>query len=232
VPHWGYNGSARRYWDFLYGAKYSRIERQLHHYGSGINTIPLLAEYREHPDDFYLLRVGYGGTMGAITNIDQEGFASAAFHAFPDMLKFDPLSGDYGPNFFGHALNSATYIVNHPEFGWLAFGGNLQAKGGTVKVAPLDAFRIRVYVAPLGTWLTLDAGQFEAVEFNSVTGVLRIGFTAATRITPVARLHIEQSAKVGTLGTYHPVMPFNTERGAYLVPLASKTTWIELTRAH
>ena len=63
--------------------------------------------------------------MGAITNIDQEGFASAAFHAFPDMLSFDPLSGDYGPNFFGHALNAATYVVNHPEFGWQAFGGNV-----------------------------------------------------------------------------------------------------------
>src|SRR5258708_2134176 len=57
IPHWGYNGSARRYWDFLYAAKYSRIERQLHHYGSGINAIPVLAAYREHPDDFYLLRV-------------------------------------------------------------------------------------------------------------------------------------------------------------------------------
>jgi len=231
VPHWGYNGSARRYWDFLYGAKYSRIERQLHHYGSGINTIPLLAEYREHPEDFYLLRVGYGGTMGAITNIDQEGFASAAFHAFPDMLKFDPLSGDYGPNFFGHALNSATYIVNHPEFGWLSFGGNLQANGGIVKVTPLDAFRMRVYLAPLGTWLTLDAGQFEGLEFNSVTGALRVGFAAATQVTPVARLRIEQPAKTDKLGTYHPVKPFGTDRSAYVVPLTSKTTWIELTAA-
>ena len=26
LPHWGYNGSARRYWDFLYGGKLSRIE--------------------------------------------------------------------------------------------------------------------------------------------------------------------------------------------------------------
>src|SRR5215475_2066324 len=184
VPHWGYNGSARRYWDFLYGAKYSRIERQLHHYGSGINTIPLLAAYREHPDDFYLLRVGYGGTMGAITNIDQEGFASAAFHAFPDMLKFDPLSGDYGPNFFGHALNAATYVVNHPEFGWLAFGGNLEVKGATVKVTPLDSFRMRVYVAPLGAWLTLDAGAFESLEFNSTTGALRVELAPANAYTP------------------------------------------------
>ena len=75
IPSWGYNGSARRYWDFIYGAdpKYSRIERQLHHYGSGLNAIPLLEEYRAHPDDLYLLRVGYGGVMGPLTNIDREG---------------------------------------------------------------------------------------------------------------------------------------------------------------
>jgi hypothetical protein len=230
VPHWGYNGSARRYWDFLYGAKYSRIERQLHHYGSGINTIPLLSEYREHPDDFYLLRVGYGGTMGAITNIDQEGFASAAFHAFPDMLKFDPLSGDYGPNFFGHALNSATYLVKHPEFGWLAFGGNVAVKGATVKVTPLDSFRMRVYVAPAGAWLTLDAGKFESVEYNSTTGVLRVGLAPATSYTPAGRLRIEELAASKAPESYHPAKSFTLERGAYVVPLEEKTTWVELRR--
>ena len=79
IPHWGYNGSARRYWDFIFGAshKYRRLERQLHHYGSGLNAIPLLSEYRDHPDDFYLLRVGYAGNMGVLTDIDQEGFALA-----------------------------------------------------------------------------------------------------------------------------------------------------------
>ena len=106
VPHWGYNGNARRYWDFIYGGKLRRIERQLHHYGSGLNAIPVLAQYRAHPDDDYLLRIGYGGTMGALTNIDQEGFASAAFHSFPSTLKWDGYSGDYGPNFFGHAFKS------------------------------------------------------------------------------------------------------------------------------
>src|SRR5438270_7525876 len=74
IPHWGYNGSARRYWDFIFAAKDRRLERQLHHYGSGLNAIPLLTEYREHPGDFYLLRVGYGGTMGTLTDIDREGF--------------------------------------------------------------------------------------------------------------------------------------------------------------
>lgn len=70
----------------------------------------------------------------------------------------DPLSGDNGPNFFGHAWNTATYVVDHAEFGWLAFGGNVHAENNTVEVTPLDSFRMRVYLAPMGLWLTLDAG--------------------------------------------------------------------------
>ncbi|HEV2488935.1 MAG TPA: DUF5695 domain-containing protein [Candidatus Acidoferrales bacterium] len=228
IPSWGYNGSARRYWDFVYAAKIQRLERQLHHYGSGINAIPVLSAYREYPDDFYLLRVGYGGTMGALTDIDQEGFASAAFHSFPDMLKFDPYSGDYGPNFFGHALNTATYIVHHPEFGWLAFGGNIKAAGGTVQTTPLDSFRMRVYVAPFGLWLTLDAGEFDSVEVNSKTGAVRIGLSPATQFTPAAYLRVEQPAKLAGVGTYHPAETFHMERGAYMVPLHKERTWIEL----
>ena len=230
VPHWGYNGSARRYWDFQYAGKITRIERQLHHYGSGINAIPVLAEYRSHPDDLYLLRVGYGGTMGAITNIDQEGFASAAFHAFPDMLKFDPYSGDYGPNFFGHAVNTGTYIVNDPEFGWQAFGGNAKVEGGIVKVTPLDSFRMRVYVASAGLWLTLDSGRFAGVEVSPKTGRVRVGLEAATRYTPAARLRVEQPAKTAAAGTYRPATQLKSERDAYVIPLKTAgITWVELS---
>lgn len=228
IPHWGYNGSARRYWDFIFAAKDQRLERQLHHYGSGLNAIPLLSEYREHPDDFYLLRVGYGGTMGALTDIDQEGFASAAFHSFPDMLKPDPYSGDYGPNFFGHAWNTATYLVDHPEFGWIAFGGNVKAQGKVISVVPRDSFRARVYIASLGLWLTLDSGQFENVEVNSETGLVRIALAAATENTPQGRLRIEQPAKLGGVGNYRPAAPLQVERGAYIVPLGKETTWLEL----
>jgi hypothetical protein len=229
VPHWGYNGSARRFWDFLYAGKYPRLERQLHHYGSGINAIPVLASYRRHPDDFYLLRVGYGGTMGALTNIDQEGFGSAAFHGFPDMLKFDPLSGDYGPNFFGHALNTATYLIHHPEFGWVVFGGNLRVHNGVVDAIPLDSFRSRIYIAPVGLWLTLDAGQFSAIEFNPKTKVVRVELTPATQFTKEALLRVEQPAMMSPPITYHVSKPLHQERGAYVAPLSPATTWIELT---
>jgi hypothetical protein len=230
VPHWGYNGSARRYWDFIYGAsaRYSRIERQLHHYGSGINAIPVLSEYRDHPNDFYLLRIGYGGAMGAIADLDQEGFLSPAFHAFPDMLRPDPLSGDNGPNFFGYATDTATYLVDHPEFGWLAFGGNVTTDGRLIRLTPLDAARSRIYLANAGLWLTLDAGKFESVELDSQTHRVRVGLAAGTQYTPVARLRIEQPARISGIGQYQPSQQLAQERGAYAVPLGKQTIWIEL----
>lgn len=223
VPHWGYNGNARRYWDFLYGGKLSRIERQIHHYGSGLNAIPLLTEYREHPEDLYLLRVGYGGAMGALSSIDQEGFASAAFHSFPSTLKWDAYSGDYGPNFLGHALNTATYLVNHPEFGWQAFGGNVSREGDWVRVSPRDSFRKRVYLASLGVYLTLDAGTFERVELNPKTGAVRVLLSAARADTPTALLRVEQPAKLGGR-TYRVEGGYAQERQGSLVPLGTGVT--------
>ena len=228
IPHWGYNGNARRYWDFLYAGKIRRIERQLHHYGSGLNAIPVLAHYREHPEDEYLLRVGYAGTMGALSNIDREGFASAAFHSFPSTLKWDPYSGDYGPNFFGHAFNIATYVINHREFGWQSFGGNTTVRGNWVNVQPLDSFRKRVYIAPLGLWLTLDAGTFERIAVNSKSGVVRVTLSPADRFTPNARMRVQQPARVAHIGTYAPRQNFINEREAFTIPLGRSTTTIEL----
>ena len=228
IPHWGYNGSARRYWDFIFAAKYRRLERQLHHYGSGLNAIPLLSEYRDHPDDFYLLRVGYAGTMGVLTDLDQDGFLSPAFHSFPDMMRRDPLSGDNGPNFFGHAWNTATYVVHHPEFGWLAFGGNLKVNGSTVLVRPIDSARRRVYLAPFGLWLTLDAGTFEQVEFDANTSAVQVILAGADKFTPRAALRIEQPARIAELGRYHPSERFETRRGAWMVPLEKQSRGVEL----
>jgi hypothetical protein len=226
VPHWGYNGSARRYWDFQYAGKLRRVERQLHHYGSGLNAIPVLAEYRENPDDLYLLRVGYGGLMGAIANITQDGFAPSAFHAYPSTLAIDGYSGDYGPNFFGHAVNTGTYIVRDPEFGWLAFGGNLVVDGASVRVRPLDAARGRVYVAPLGLWMTLDAGEVELVEVSGDT--VRVTLAPATPSTPRARLRLEQPAAVAGVGRLTPAEIFAVERGAHVIPLRDALTRVEL----
>jgi hypothetical protein len=225
VPHWGYNGSARRYWDFQYAGKLRRVERQLHHYGSGLNAIPVLSEYRDHPDDLYLLRVGYGGLMGAVANVTEEGFAPSAFHAWPSTLRIDGYSGDYGPGFFGHAVNAGTYVVRDDALGWLAFGGSLEMEGALVRVWPGDAARSRVYLAPLGLWLTLDAGTFESVEMGP-DGV-RILLSPATAHTPAARLRIAQPAEVDT-GLPSPLEDFPREREAWVIPLGEGATEVIL----
>lgn len=228
IPNWGYNGSARRYWDFLYGGKYERLERQLHHYGSGINAIPVLDAYRRDPQDLYLLRVGYGGTMGAVSGIDQEGFGSAAFHSFPDRMAFDPYTGDYGPNFFGHAWNTATYVVQDVEFGWLAFGGNLKVQNKRVTVEPRDSFRQRVYLAPLGLWLTLDSGQFEQVTLDASAGTVDVRLAPGDAYTSNALLRIEQPAHVAGVGAIGPSEKLTMERGAYVVPLGKTSVSVRL----
>jgi hypothetical protein len=226
VPHWGYNGSARRYWDFWYAGKLRRLERQLHHYGSGLNAIPVLSEFRDNPDDLYLLRVGYGGLLGAIANVTQEGFGPSGFHAYPSTLEIDGYSGDYGPGFFGHAVNTGTYITRDPEFGWLAFGGNVSVAGASVRVRPLDSGRSRIYVAPLGLWLTLDAGTFDTVEISGDS--VHVTLAPATPHTGSARLRIEQPAIVEGVGTFVPADAFTRERGAYVIPLSDGTTRVLL----
>ena len=49
LPHWGYNGNARRYWDFIYGGKLQRIERQIHHFVSGpLSVVQIFFNSRPH----------------------------------------------------------------------------------------------------------------------------------------------------------------------------------------
>jgi hypothetical protein len=226
LPHWGYNGSARRYWDFQYAGKLRRVERQLHHYGSGLNAIPVLSAYREDPADFYLLRVGYGGVMGAIANVTQEGFGPCGFHAYPSTLRIDGYSGDYGPGFFGHAVNTGTYVAHHPEFGWLAFGGNLTREDDGVRIQPLDAARSRIFLAPFGLWLTLDSGAFQ--EVRTLDGEVRITLSPATPFTPAALLRVEEPGGEDGTSAWTPVSPLTKERGAYRIPLGQEPVSVVL----
>jgi hypothetical protein len=232
VPSWAYNGNARRYWDFYYGAAPpGQQERQIHHYGSGINAVPVLSAFRSHPDDLYLLYVGYGGAMGALAAIDQDGFPSAAFHANPAILKWDTYTGDCGPNFFSLAVNTGTYLIHHPDFGWQAFGGDVKTSGDWVTTKPLDAYRMRFYLAPLGLWLTLDAGTFETVSVNTTTHAVRVELSPADPYTPAARLRIEQPAKVAGVSDFRPAAEAGTggmERGAWVIPLSRRATQVEL----
>jgi len=225
IPHWAYNGNARRYWDFLYGGKLSRIERQIHHYGSGLNSIPVLKAYRNSSDDLYLLRVGYGGLMGTLSNITQDGFAPAAFHSFPSTLKNDGISGDYGPGFYGYAVNSATFVTYDKELGWLTFGGNSKEKNHVLHVDLTTAAKSRLFIAPLKLWITLDAGQIESFELDTGTGNLELEINS-NAFTSHAYMRMEQSDTVTR--NYHIRNYEKNVRGQYEIPLKNQPVKIKI----
>ncbi|MDF0717107.1 DUF5695 domain-containing protein [Muricauda sp. 334s03] len=222
MPHWGYNGNARRYWDFLYGGKAgetSRVERQIHHYGSSLNAIPVLSHFRKKPEDLYLLKVGYGGLLGGISNITQDGFGPAAFHSYPSTLKIDGISGDYGSGFYGYAVNTSSYLTKDEDMGWLAFGGNLSQKGAIVELELTTASRSRVFIAPKKLWLTLDAGSFKKVGYNNETGEVTLTLDGKNAHTPYAYLRVEGM---------DIELPYKKLRGAYQIELGKKETEVKL----
>ncbi len=148
----------------------------------------------------------------------EEGFGPSGFHAWPNTLRIDGYSGDYGSGFFGHAVNVATYVTRDSTFGWLAFGGNWRVARDTVVVTPLDAARSRLFIGPLGLWITLDAGTIEKATIVGRT--IRLTLSPADRFTPVARVRIEGDAM--------PVGEYQAERGAWVVPLGDGQTSIDV----
>lgn len=219
----------------MYGGKLQRIERQIHHYGSGLNALPLISQFQSSPTDYYLLRVAFGGLSGPLSNIDQGGFASASFHSFADTLKWDGYSGDYGPNFVGHSLGMGTFIVNHPDFGWQAFGGDVvSVTADSVIVNPKDSLRKRVFIAPLATMLTLDAGAFSQVTFRPSAKTVTITIAAApdgvpsAASAPAGRLLVAQTASVTGVHLLKPVGSLKTDAGAWVIPLTNGRGTVDL----
>ena len=120
--------------------------------------------------------------------------------------------------------------MNHPDLGWLGFGGEVSTHDG-IAIKPFDTFRQRVYLAPLGLYLTLDAGRFESVHYNPANGTVTLALDPAEEFTPNAMLRIEQPAERDGVGDYTPTGQFERQRGAWVVPLGEQATSVELRSA-
>ncbi|KAF4995469.1 hypothetical protein FDECE_12792 [Fusarium decemcellulare] len=220
VPHWGWNGNARRYWDFIYGGKLKRIERQIHHYGSGLNSQVLLSAFRDDPSDAYLLRVGYAGSSAPLSNINKDGFPSAAFHSFPDTLKWDGITGDYGGGFIGTALNSGTYVADDKDLGVVAFGGILSKSGNSVTVKPKDAVRKRIFIGPLKVLISVDVGSIDQFTFNAAQKTVEVTLTQ-TKGSPTAAKAAVWVESTGSDKWQVKASSATQGRGGWIVPLSS-----------
>ncbi|KAH9887483.1 hypothetical protein F4778DRAFT_429273 [Xylariomycetidae sp. FL2044] len=232
IPHWGWNGNARRYWDNIYGGKLQRIERQIHHYGSGLNALVLLSAFRDDPSDAYLLQVGYGGTSGPLSNINEDGFAAASFHSWPDTLKWDGISGDYGPGFLGMVLGSGIYVVEHDTFGVLAYGGLVEAvSNGTAAIVTTGPVKRRVFIGSLGLLLTVDAGIIESFSFQSDTGAVTVTLSQLDGAPQASSAVLWVKANSGS-AVYNVISPDSVQsRMGWEIMLSSEAVVVELERA-
>ncbi|KAG6046402.1 hypothetical protein E4U39_001408 [Claviceps sp. Clav50 group G5] len=231
VAHWGWNGNARRYWDFMYGGKLRLLERMIHHYGSSLNALPLLTSYQYNRDPssaaaLYDLRVGYGGIMGPLSNINPEGFASTAFHSFPNRLKWDGYSGDYGPNYLGVIMGSCTYLVQHPDFGWISMGGNVASSSSkdVIVVEPRDTVRRSIYVAAMGLSVTFESGVITSFAYEPQSKKLTIILQAVPGDTKTASTIVKyESTLGGKVSLESPTA--GLKRGGHVVSVPGKVVF-------
>ncbi|KAI0010920.1 hypothetical protein F4779DRAFT_575975 [Xylariaceae sp. FL0662B] len=231
VPHWGWNGNARRYWDNIYGGKLQRIERQVHHYGSGLNALVLLSAFRRDPSDTYLLQVGYGGTSGPLSNINQEGFASASFHSWPDTLKWDGYSGDYGPGFLGMVLGSGTYVAEHKTFGLVAYSGILESSaGGTVSVQTQGPVKRRIFIGPLGVTITVDAGSIQSFSYISTDGTISVTLSQLGDVPKATSAVMWVETNSDSIVYNVSVPNISQSRMGWRIPLSADSAVVELSK--
>ena len=215
-----------------YGGKLKRIERQIHHYGSGLNSLVALSAYRDDPEDSYLMRVGYGGTSGPMSNINQDGFAAASFHSWPDTLKWDGISGDYGPNFLGMALGSGAYVVDDKDLGLVVYGGVLETNPeGGVTVQPRDPTRRRIFIGPLGVTITVDAGVIDSFTYTGDSGAIAVTLSQLPDAPKAASavMWVESNSN----GATYSVTTANVSkaRGGWQIPLTETEVTVELGRS-
>jgi hypothetical protein len=202
VPNWGYHGAARRFWDYIYNGcpeLNQGIERVLHHYGSGLNALPIMDAYDRNPDDIYLLEVGIGSITGPLTNIQLNGASSMGVHGDPSKLIHDYFDADYGMSFYGLASLQSAYAVNHKMLGQpvcYLCDLTLSANNTVWNVKPRDAFHRRVYIEPLGTAFLLDTGTIDSmvVDYSAKTVTLVLSAVPSPAMFAVYRLHIDHPA--------------------------------------
>ncbi|CAK1359638.1 unnamed protein product [Cercospora beticola] len=203
VPHWGYSGS---------GAQ---------------SAYALIEEFQRHPNDVWMLRAAWGGIVGPLTTIGQDGFGATGFHSRPDYLAWDPYSGDNGVTMAMHALSTRAVIVQDDSLGgWAEFGARVSQEGNVVVIEPTDSARQKVFIADSALSLELDAGHFAAVRYDLGSRSVEVEFEAnGEGFTPNARLKWKTTAQTTNSGNYQIVDgQYEEERGATVVPLSGDGT--------
>lgn len=131
-------------------------------------------------------------------------------------------------------MGGGTTIINHPDFGWQAFGGIVTSTTPAIQVQVRDPVRRRVFIAPIAALLTLDAGAFSTVSYTPSTQTVVVTITSApdgatnAASAPNARLLVSQTAAVSGVGVLKPTATFPTDAGAIVMTYSGGVAQITL----
>ena len=99
---------------------------------------------------------------------------------------------------------------------------------GSVTIRPRDGARTRLFVAPAGQWITLEAGRIAAARYTPATGAIVLTLDPADAHTPRARLFVTRTVARGR--NYIPTSG-TADRGGIALPLGAGTTEVTLRPA-
>lgn len=98
-----------------------------------------------------------------------DGAASMAWHGSQQVLARDKTSCDFGVGFYGHAVNSGSFLVD----GRCYLCDLTRVSANASVVVPRDSFRRRLYVASLSLDVILETGEIiNATVWSGGAGIV------------------------------------------------------------
>ena len=169
-----------------------------------------------------------------------------ALHVLPHIFEYDPHSGDFGLGFFGHSLESASYLVYDDS----SFEGTGQwmcylcdfVKGrppasiplSSMAIIPRDSYRQRVFLEPLCLYIELDTGSIKQLSIDFLNQNLDIWYDQEKdRTFDVFRLRLKKTCDTNVRPGFD-FLPLGHSkedmvRGAYEFPYSVSSTFVRVS---
>ena len=116
--------------------------------------------------------------------------------------------------------------------GWICFGGNVAERHGVVHATILNSSRDRLFIAPIGLWITLDAGHIVGVDFDPRNHSVNLHLARASAYVPMARLRLTQTIDKAKGQSWAVATQATVDAGATVIPLGAGETTVSLVETH
>lgn len=110
--------------------------------------------------------------------------------------------------------------MENDDFGWLAFGGNIEDQANAIEVSITTAAKNKVFLQPESLWIELAAGKIASFRYLKDSGKVSVELESKDIYTPYAYVKVSEGWQ----------MDFPKERGYYKIPLKEKPLEMEITR--